>query len=100
VVVESPGFTGGAEQGYRTALESLKPKAGSGCSAVNIDGISLLDPFARGNLHEMQRLLSLAGAGPGTVFCLDRLDRMYTQPRSLRHNRFASEWKDFGLRWA
>ena len=40
----------------------------SSTEGVGIDGLSPLDPFARGNLHEAERLLRLAGAAPGTCF--------------------------------
>jgi len=74
LVVESPGFCGGAEAGHARAMEALNPAVDPAKSTVNIDGITLMDPFHRGNLQELERLLALIGAEAGTVFCRDRYD--------------------------
>jgi len=76
VLVDSPGFIGSFEKGYKKALEVLAPGIESGASGVNIDGISLMDPFCRGNVRELTRLLALAGLAPGTVLCLDSLQKI------------------------
>ncbi len=67
-VVDAPGFLGGAPTGHAAAIAALRPVVDDTTDAVGIDGLSPLDPFARGNLHECERLLHLAGAVPGTRF--------------------------------
>lgn len=74
LVVDSPGFSGDAEAGYKKALALLAPQTDPGTAGVNIDGVSLLDPFHRGNLQEIRRLLGLASVPVATVFCRDSLD--------------------------
>jgi nitrogenase molybdenum-iron protein alpha/beta subunit len=71
--VDSPGFAGDAEAGYRKALQLLLPQAGGTAEGVNIDGICLLDPFYKGNLQEIRRLLGMASIPVATVFCRDNL---------------------------
>ena len=70
--IDSPGFLGDLEVGYRRALERISPEVDPDAPGVNIDGISLTDPFCRGNTIEARRLLSLAGVSVQTTFCLDR----------------------------
>ena len=60
VFVDSPGFSGNAEAGVRAAYDALNIQC-TDVSAVNIDGICGLDLFARGNLHEAQRMLAVLG---------------------------------------
>lgn len=72
LVVDSPGFLGDLEAGYRRALETIAPEVDPGAPGVNIDGICRTDPFCRGNALEARRLLNLAGAPVATTFCLDR----------------------------
>ncbi|HVP97088.1 nitrogenase component 1 [Methanoregula sp.] len=72
IVVDSPGFAGELEAGYRAALAALTPAVSTEQRGVNIDGISLSDPFYEGNLHEVTRLLHRAGITVGTVFSCDR----------------------------
>ena len=72
LVVDSPGFLGDLEAGYRRALEQIAPEVDPGAPGVNIDGICRTDPFCRGNAIEARRLLNLAGVGVATTFCLDR----------------------------
>ncbi len=78
LLVDSPGFSGDAETGYARALAALAPQTTTEADGVNIDGICLLDPFWRGNLMEIQRLLSRASIPAGTVFCRDDLRRTVT----------------------
>lgn len=59
VLVDAPGFLGNAEEGAKIAYESLGIKTDESRKGVNIDGISLLDLFWRGNMHEADRLLRL-----------------------------------------
>lgn len=69
-VLDSPGFSGEYEKGYLTALSSLTlPESEAMKCRVNIDGISLMDPFWRGNLQEIARMLRLAGADCGLRLC-------------------------------
>ena len=87
LVVEAPGFLGSLEEGYRIALESLRPVIDPGRDAVNIDGICSTDPFARGNEIEARRLLSLAGIPAGTVFSAGLLgDLAHTAPLTVHTN--------------
>ena len=72
IVVDSPGFAGDLEAGYRAALAALAPAVDLEQRGVNIDGISLSDPFSEGNIHEVSRLLHAAGIPVGTVFCRDQ----------------------------
>ncbi len=72
LIVDSPGFLGDLEAGYRRALEAVAPEVDPGAAGVNIDGICRTDPFCRGNAIEARRLLDLAGGTVGTTFCLDR----------------------------
>lgn len=71
IVVDSPGFAGEMEAGYRAALAVLSPAIDSERPGVNIDGVSLSDPFYEGNIQEISRLLHCAGIPVGTVFCRD-----------------------------
>ncbi len=47
------------------------PGCRPGRPGVNIDGVSLSDPFYEGNLEEISRILHRAGIPVGTVFCRD-----------------------------
>lgn len=67
-VVDAPGFLGGAPLGHGLAIAALEPVVEPGVETVGIDGLSPLDPFFRGDLHECERLLRLAGAVPGTRY--------------------------------
>ena len=71
ILVDSPGFAGELETGYRVALAALAPDVDPERRGVNIDGVSLSDPFYEGNLQEVSRLLHRAGIPVGTVFCRD-----------------------------
>ncbi len=71
ILVDSPGFAGELETGYRAALAALAPVVDPKRRGVNIDGVSLSDPFYEGNIREVSRLLHLSGVPVGTVFCRD-----------------------------
>jgi len=71
LLVDSPGFAGELERGYRAALAALCPGVDPARKGVNIDGVSLTDPFTAGNVAEVTRLLRMAGIPVGTVFCRD-----------------------------
>lgn len=71
ILVDSPGLSGDFEIGYRTALITLAPRIDPDAAGVNIDGVSLFDPFYRGNVRELSRLLDIAGVPAATVFCAD-----------------------------
>jgi nitrogenase molybdenum-iron protein alpha/beta subunit len=71
LVVDSPGFLGDLEAGYRRALDTIAPEIDPNAAGVNIDGICRTDPFYRGNALEARRLLHLAGIPAATTFCLD-----------------------------
>ena len=73
ILVDSPGFSGDVEAGYKKALEILAPVVNPGNPGLNIDGACLFDPFSRGNILEARRLLQLASVPVGTIFCADKL---------------------------
>jgi len=77
ILVDSPGFAGDVETGYRTAISALAPLVDNDSCGVNIDGVSLIDPFSRGNIQEISRLLGMAGIPRGTVFSQDRLELVW-----------------------
>ena len=78
LLVDSPGFSGDVEAGYKKALSLLAPQTDAETEGVNIDGICLLDPFFKGNLQEIRRLLALASITVATVFCRDALQKTRT----------------------
>lgn len=71
LLVDSPGFTGDVETGYARALAALGPRVDPAADGVNIDGACLLDPFSRGNIQEVSRMLGLAGVRVRTILCDD-----------------------------
>ena len=76
ILVDSPGFSGDVEAGYKNALSILEPKVDHEVMGVNIDGVCLFDPFYAGNVQEIFRLLRLAGIPIGTIFSDDRLEKV------------------------
>ena len=78
LLVDSPGFSGDVETGYTKALSLLAPQTDTATEGVNIDGVCLLDPFSKGNLQEIRRLLALASVPVATVFCRDALKKSRT----------------------
>jgi nitrogenase molybdenum-iron protein alpha/beta subunit len=76
IFVDSPGFTGDFESGYLCAVKDLPVCIRKGTENVNIDGINLIDPFARGNQREAERLLLLMGVSAGTIFCHDSYESL------------------------
>ena len=90
--VDSPGFSGELETGYRAALAALMPCVDPSRPGVNIDGVSLSDPFSRGNIVEISRMLRTAGIPVGTVFCRDWYEMArHAAPHSIGTNSdFAS----------
>ena len=78
ILVDSPGFTGPYEAGYKKSLSILAPQVSPESAGINIDGVSLFDPFFRGNTHELFRLLSLAGVPVATVLCADTFAKVGT----------------------
>lgn len=61
IVVDSPGFVGGMEEGYRRAMAALGPATDDDTAGITIDGLNQLDLFYRGNLLEAERLIRTAG---------------------------------------
>jgi len=76
LLIDSPGFSGDFEPGYLKGLLSLEPRVDDQNPGINIDGVSLLDPFFRGNVRELTRLLNNAGVPVATVFCADAVDKV------------------------
>jgi len=76
IFIDSPGFTGEFESGYLSAVKDLPVCMGQGTDRVNIEGINLIDPFARGNQREAERLLQLMGVPVGTIFCHDSYESL------------------------
>lgn len=66
--VDAPGFIGSVEEGAKIAFERLGIETDASRDGVNIDGVSLLDLFWRGNLHEAKRILTEMGIP--TALCL------------------------------
>jgi nitrogenase molybdenum-iron protein alpha/beta subunit len=91
ILIDSPGFSGDVEAGYKNALSILEPRVDSRIRGVNIDGICLFDPFSAGNVQEVLRLLAMARIPVGTVFSHDRLDNVqHASPYTIGTN------EDFG----
>ncbi|HVP94056.1 MAG TPA: nitrogenase component 1 [Methanoregulaceae archaeon] len=80
MLVDSPGFLGGFEAGFREAAGLLPIRMMSGLAQVNIEGINLADPFGRGNQREACRLLSSMGIKPGVIFCHDSYNHLMEAP--------------------
>jgi nitrogenase molybdenum-iron protein alpha/beta subunit len=76
ILVDSPGFSGDVEAGYKKALSVLAPAVDPATGGVNIDGACLFDPFSCGNVREIMRLLGNASVPVGTVFCADELGKV------------------------
>jgi nitrogenase molybdenum-iron protein alpha/beta subunit len=76
ILVDSPGFSGDVEIGYKKALSVLAPSVDPDTPGINIDGACLFDPFSGGNVREITRLLDSALVPIGTVFCSDRVERV------------------------
>jgi len=76
ILVESPGFSGSFATGYKNALSTLAPSVDPDASGVNIDGISLMDPFYSGNVRELTRLLASAGLPVAVVLSADTLQKL------------------------
>jgi len=76
ILVDSPGFSGSFETGYKKALAHLNPAVDDATAGINIDGVSLFDPFHRGNVLELKRLLALAQVPVGTILCSDKFSKI------------------------
>ena len=76
ILIDSPGFSGDVEAGYKKALSVLAPSVDPEKEGINIDGACLFDPYSCGNVMEIMRLLDCASVPTGTVFCSDRLERV------------------------
>ncbi|HTY15812.1 MAG TPA: nitrogenase component 1 [Methanoregulaceae archaeon] len=87
MLIDSPGFLGGFEAGYREAVRGLPLRVAGDLPEVNVEGINLADPFGRGNQREACRFLASMGINPGVMFCLDSFDRLgAVAPRSISVN--------------
>lgn len=75
ILVDSPGFIGDADAGYKKAISALNVKETERCG-VNIDGISLLDLFCTGNLRECERVLNEMGVPAAVRFSMDTYDNL------------------------
>ncbi|MEN6343245.1 MAG: nitrogenase component 1 [Methanospirillum sp.] len=75
-VVDAPGFLGDVWAGHACAIAALRPVVDDVAEGVGIDGLSPLDPFARGNLHECERLLRIAGASPTVRYAGGQLESL------------------------
>jgi nitrogenase molybdenum-iron protein alpha/beta subunit len=76
ILVDSPGFSGDVEAGYKNALSILAPRIDPDVVGVNIDGVCLFDPFSAGNVQEITRLLTMARIPVGTIFSHDWLEKV------------------------
>ena len=87
ILVDSPGFSGDVEVGYKNALSILAPRIDPDLCGVNIDGVCLFDPFYAGNVQEITRLLTMARIPVGTVFSLDLLKNVqHASPYTIGTN--------------
>ena len=87
ILVDSPGFAGQFEAGYRKALAALHPAADPDAAGITIDGVSLFDPFHAGNVLELTRMLARAKIPASTVLCYDRAARLqHCAPVSITTN--------------
>ncbi|MEN6443343.1 MAG: nitrogenase component 1 [Methanoregula sp.] len=77
ILVDSPGFAGDIEVGYKAALSTLASTVDPDRPGINIDGASLFDPFSAGNVQEVTRMLAKASVPVGTVFADDALSRCW-----------------------
>jgi len=77
IIVDSPGFSGDIEAGYKNALSVLAPSVDPEKQGINIDGACLFDPYSGGNVQEVVRLLKSASVPVGTVFCRDQLEKVW-----------------------
>lgn len=75
-VVDSPGFAGGMEEGYRRAVAALAPAVSPGERGITIDGLNPIDPFWRGNLLEAERLVRAAGGTVAAAIAAGPLDNL------------------------
>ncbi|HJJ58568.1 MAG TPA: oxidoreductase [Methanocorpusculum sp.] len=71
VFVDTPGYIGDAAAGAAAAYKALDIRINPEIRGVNIDGVLSLDLFARGNLHEAERLLSLMHIPAAVRFASD-----------------------------
>jgi len=76
IVVDSPGFAGGMEEGYRRAMAALGPAVGEDAAGITIDGLNPIDPFYRGNLIEAERLIRTAGGRVAAALAAGPVDRV------------------------
>jgi nitrogenase molybdenum-iron protein alpha/beta subunit len=87
MLIDSPGFIGGFEAGYREAAGSLPLQMTDNTNEVNVEGINLADPYGRGNQREACRLLTNMGVNSGIMFCQDSYSRLRSVPeRSVSVN--------------
>jgi nitrogenase molybdenum-iron protein alpha/beta subunit len=97
ILIDSPGFSGDVEAGYKKALAVLAPLVDPDTDGINIDGACLFDPYFRGNVREIVRLLGCASVPVGTVFCSDRLERVrqsapYTMGTNVDFSSGVGSW--------
>ena len=76
IIIDSPGFFGTFEEGYRCAHDSLPVSIDPNKKGVNLDGINLLDPFSLGNTMEATRILANAGIAVSAVFSSCHLEQL------------------------
>jgi nitrogenase molybdenum-iron protein alpha/beta subunit len=77
MIVDSPGFSGYLEDGWKIAMDTLAPEIDEQRPGINIDGLFSADPFYHGNRMEAERLFAMAGIAPATHFCADTLAAVY-----------------------
>ncbi|MDI9632923.1 MAG: nitrogenase component 1 [Methanolinea sp.] len=66
-VIETPGFSGGYEEGYRRATAALCAGLRADGEGVNIVGLSPYDLSSAGDLREARRILSACGIPAGAI---------------------------------
>jgi nitrogenase molybdenum-iron protein alpha/beta subunit len=75
-IVDSPGFAGGMEEGYRRAMAALGPEVGVDAAGITIDGLNPIDLFYRGNLFEAERLIRKAGGAVAAALAAGPVERV------------------------
>lgn len=88
IFVDAPGYIGNAEAGVKKAYEALKIHIDRTRPGINIDGILGLDLFARGNIHEAERLLALLDIPCSLKLAADTYENLQTgaSPYSVSAN--------------
>lgn len=100
--VPSAGFAGSAYQGHealcKVLIDHLATPGEVQTGTVNLFGITpYLDPFWRGNLHTITRLLALLDLQVNPLFGFDASIKNWQAVPNAQFNLLLSPWVDLGL---